>query len=123
MRVFYLCLAVLGFVLPYGAFLPWLVTNGPDINLFFQKAFSHQISAFAWLDIIVAAIALIGFILVPILEENLRTLVLLSFSYDESIAFVFKRPAFLVLLVLFTVTGGSIYYRRRKAKKGLVDGV
>ena len=72
MRFFYLCLAVLGVVLPFGALIPWLVTNGLDLTLLYQQAFSHQISAFAWLDVIVAAVALIGFILVDGKKHNVR---------------------------------------------------
>ncbi|MCF2907215.1 DUF2834 domain-containing protein [Pseudoalteromonas sp. DL2-H2.2] len=61
---FYLVLAVLGILLPYGAFVPWVATNGLDIGLFFGEAAANPISVFAWLDVLVAAIALLGFILV-----------------------------------------------------------
>ena len=64
MARFYLVLTLLGILLPYGAFVPWLVTNGFDLALFFSEAVANPISIFAWLDILVAAIALLSFIVV-----------------------------------------------------------
>ena len=61
---FYLVLSMLGIMLPYGAFIPWLVANGLDIGLFFSSAAANSISIFAWFDVIVGAITLFGFILV-----------------------------------------------------------
>lgn len=61
---FYLVLVLLGFFLPYGAFIPWLVDNGLDIGLFFNEAVANPISMFAWLDVLVAGVALLGFIVV-----------------------------------------------------------
>jgi putative tricarboxylic transport membrane protein len=57
---------------------------------------------------------LIGFILMPILEENLRITLLLSSSHDLNIAFVFQRPAFLALLAIM---GAAVYLilKRRRA--------
>ncbi|WP_433916137.1 DUF2834 domain-containing protein, partial [Vibrio vulnificus] len=59
-----LVLTLLGILLPYGAFVPWLVSNGLDIGLLFREAVASPISIFAWLDVLVAAIALLGFIVV-----------------------------------------------------------
>ncbi|MDP2560916.1 DUF2834 domain-containing protein [Psychrobium sp. 1_MG-2023] len=61
---FYLVLTLLGILLPYGAFVPWLVSNGLDISLLFNDATTNSISVFAWLDVLVAAVALLGFIVV-----------------------------------------------------------
>lgn len=61
---FYLVLTFLGILLPYGALVPWLITNGLDISLLFREAVANPISVMAWLDVLVGAIALIGFILV-----------------------------------------------------------
>ncbi|HCE3705901.1 TPA: DUF2834 domain-containing protein [Vibrio parahaemolyticus] len=61
---FYLVLSVLGVLLPYGAFIPWIATNGLDIGLLFSEAVANPISIFAWLDVLVAAIVLLGFIVV-----------------------------------------------------------
>lgn len=64
MVVFYLVLAVAGALIPYGAFLPWLLSNGLDIPLLYEQATANQISIFAWLDVVIAAIALLAFIIV-----------------------------------------------------------
>jgi len=57
---------------------------------------------------------LIGFILMPLLEENLRTVLLLASTYDEGLLFVFKRPAFLSMTALFISIGCFIAWRRRR---------
>ncbi|MCT7359930.1 DUF2834 domain-containing protein [Thalassolituus pacificus] len=59
---FYLVLTLLGILLPYGAFVPWLLANGLDITLLFSEAAANPISLFAWFDVLVAAVALLGFI-------------------------------------------------------------
>ncbi|MGB7299331.1 MAG: tripartite tricarboxylate transporter permease [Burkholderiaceae bacterium] len=55
---------------------------------------------------------LIGFILMPILEENLRTVLLLATTYDAGLLFVFQRPAFLTMSLLLA-TGIAWYLCRR----------
>ncbi|MCV2401589.1 DUF2834 domain-containing protein [Marinomonas sp. C2222] len=64
MKVFYLVCSVFGVVLPYGAFMPWLFHHGVDIALFIESALVTPISVFAWLDVLVSAIALLGFIII-----------------------------------------------------------
>ncbi|MGR5498177.1 DUF2834 domain-containing protein [Vibrio diabolicus] len=61
---FYLVLTLLGILLPYGAFVLWLVSNGLDISLLLSEAAANSISLFAWLDVLVAAVTLLGFIVV-----------------------------------------------------------
>ena len=63
MRPFYLALTVLGAVVPYSQFVPWLAANGLDLRRFAAELFSTQIGAFFGLDVIVAAVVLIAFIL------------------------------------------------------------
>nr|WP_086941162.1 DUF2834 domain-containing protein [Thaumasiovibrio occultus] len=62
MKYLYLLLTILGTALPYGAFLPWLWQHGFDLALLYQHASANPISQLAWLDVIVAAIVLIAFI-------------------------------------------------------------
>lgn len=62
MLMFYLALAIIGTILPYGAFIPWLLQNGIDIQQFLMEAIVNPISIFAWLDVVLAAITLLGFI-------------------------------------------------------------
>ena len=61
-RHFYLVCCVLGLVLPYSQFVPWLLEHGLDITLFFRELFASRISAFFAMDVIVSAIVLIWLI-------------------------------------------------------------
>ena len=61
-RRVYLILCVLGFVIPYSQFVPWLLEQGLNVGLFFRELFANRISAFFAMDVIVSAIVLIWFI-------------------------------------------------------------
>lgn len=52
-------LAVIGTVVPYAAFVPFIVEHGLNLPLLIEQAGANRISAFAWLDILIAAMALI----------------------------------------------------------------
>jgi hypothetical protein len=54
--------AVLGVVLPYAYFVPFLLTSGPDVGLFFRQLFASHISAFFGVDVIVSALVLWVFV-------------------------------------------------------------
>ncbi len=58
----YLLLCVLGALLPYSQFVPWLLSNGVDLPLFFQQLLANRISAFFAMDVVVSAIVLIVFV-------------------------------------------------------------
>ena len=64
MAKFYLLLTVLGTLIPYGAFLPWLIENGFNLALMWSEIADNPLSAFAWLDVVLSAVALMGFIIV-----------------------------------------------------------
>jgi Protein of unknown function DUF2834 len=61
-RHFYLVCCVLGLVLPYSQFVPWLLEHGLNVTLFFRELFANRISAFFVMDVIVSSIVLIWFI-------------------------------------------------------------
>ena len=61
-RQFYLIFCVLGLVLPYSQFVPWLLEHGLNGPLFFRELFANRVSAFFAMDVIVSAIVLIWFI-------------------------------------------------------------
>src|SRR5262245_9442588 len=61
-RHFYLVCSVIGFVLPYSQFVPWLLEHGLNLNLLFRELFANRISAFFAMDVIVSAMVLIWFI-------------------------------------------------------------
>ena len=63
MAKIYLLLAILGAVLPYGALLLWLFENGFNLQLLWQAITANNISVLAWLDVVIAAVALICFVI------------------------------------------------------------
>ncbi len=62
MRWWYLFLSVVGAVVPYSQFVPWLAEHGPNIRLMATELFSTRIGAFFGLDVLVSAVALLAFI-------------------------------------------------------------
>ena len=61
-RQFYLIFCVLGILLPYSQFVPWLFEHGLNFGLFLRELFANRISAFFAMDVIVSAIVLIWLI-------------------------------------------------------------
>jgi hypothetical protein len=62
LKAIYLVLCVLGTVLPYWYFLPWLAANGPDAGRFFQDLFATRIGGFFGMDVFVSAAVLLTFV-------------------------------------------------------------
>ena len=58
----YLPLCILGTILPYWQFVPWLLDHGLNLSLFVRELFANRISAFFGMDVLVSAVALIVFI-------------------------------------------------------------
>ena len=61
MKKVYLALALLGAVVPYSQFLPWLRLNSLNLHLFVQQLFANKISSFFALDLLLTAVVLVGF--------------------------------------------------------------
>jgi len=61
LRHVYLMLCVLGIIVPYAQFVPWLLEHGPDLGLFVRELSSTRIGAFFGLDVVLSAIALFVF--------------------------------------------------------------
>ena len=61
-RILYLGLTILGTIIPYSQFLPWLREHGSDTHLFLQQLFANRISSFFALDLLLSAVVLIGYI-------------------------------------------------------------
>ena len=54
---------LLGLVLPYSQFIPWIIEqHALNISIFMQDLFANRIAAFFALDVIVSAIVLLSFI-------------------------------------------------------------
>ncbi|BDI16193.1 hypothetical protein ANSO36C_19950 [Nostoc cf. commune SO-36] len=61
-KVIYLLLCVLGFVLPYSQFVPFILEHGLDTKLFFEQLFANKISGFFGMDLIVSSLVLWTFV-------------------------------------------------------------
>lgn len=57
----YLLLCVLGALIPYAAFVPWLAEHGLNIRLFVQELLANRISTFFGLDVVVSAVVVAVF--------------------------------------------------------------
>ena len=64
LRNLYILFSVLGAALPLSTFIPWLLENGINLNLFFAELFSTRIGGFFGLDVFVSALVLFVFIYV-----------------------------------------------------------
>lgn len=63
LRHLYLFFAIVGLLLPYSQFIPWIIEqHALDVLLFVQDLFANRISGFFGWDVIVSAIVLISFI-------------------------------------------------------------
>jgi hypothetical protein len=63
MQAVYLILAVVGAIVPYTQFVPWLGEHGFDLPGLVSELFSTRIGAFFGLDVIVSAVVLLVFVL------------------------------------------------------------
>jgi Terpene cyclase DEP1 len=61
-KKFYLFLCVLGAVLPYSQFVPWLLENGLNASFFVHQLFANHISAFFAWDVLISAVVVVGFV-------------------------------------------------------------
>ncbi len=62
LRHIYLLLCVVGIVLPYWQFVPWVAAHGLDLTLFLRELFATRIGAFFGMDVVVSALALVVFV-------------------------------------------------------------
>lgn len=61
MRGVYLLLAVLGAVVPYLSFVPWLLENGFNLPLLWHEITASRLSGFAWLDVLLSVLTILVF--------------------------------------------------------------
>src|SRR2546423_10446268 len=63
LRHLYLLFALIGLLLPYSQFVPWIIEHRAlNVSLFIHDVFANRISAFFGMDVIVSAVVLISFI-------------------------------------------------------------
>ena len=61
LRYLYLLFCILGFVLPYSQFAPWLLEHGFNVSLFLHELFANRISGFFGMDVFVSTVVLCSF--------------------------------------------------------------
>jgi len=61
MSLVYAVLCVIGLVVPYTLLAPWLQQHGLVLPRLVSEAFAAPVSAFAWADVVVSAVALLCF--------------------------------------------------------------
>jgi len=59
----YFVLAILGLVLPYSMFIPWLLEHRLNVQLFFQEFFANGVASTTALDFIMVSVGVIFFII------------------------------------------------------------
>jgi Terpene cyclase DEP1 len=57
-RNWYVVLCVLGTIIPYSQFIPFLQAHGLNLRLFLEQLFANRIGAFFGLDVIVSSVVL-----------------------------------------------------------------
>jgi Terpene cyclase DEP1 len=72
-KAIYLIFCILGLVLPYWQFIPWVLAHGMNFPLFFGQLFANPIGGFFGMDVLVSAIVLISFIRVESRRTHIRS--------------------------------------------------
>jgi len=62
-RDIYLLLAVVGALIPYFHFGPWLLEYGLDVRLFFHQVHANRVSEFFASDVVVSAAVVVVFLI------------------------------------------------------------
>ena len=70
----YLALCLLGTILPWAAFIPFLQAHGADPWAFVSQLFGTPVSAFFGLDVIVSSLVLWTFVLIDGRRRGVRAL-------------------------------------------------
>jgi hypothetical protein len=74
MAPLYLFLSIIGTIVPYAKFAPWLLEHGLNLRLFFEELFSTRIGGFFGMDVLISAVTLIVFIRREGTRDKLRLL-------------------------------------------------
>ncbi|HKD79671.1 MAG TPA: DUF2834 domain-containing protein [Candidatus Angelobacter sp.] len=61
LKTIYLSLCVLGVVLPYWQFVPWVAANGLHLPLMVEQLFANRIGGFFGMDVLVSSVVLLVF--------------------------------------------------------------
>ena len=75
LRYLYFVFCLLGLLLPYSQFVPWIMEHHAlNMPLFIRDLFANRISAFFAVDVIVSAIVLISFVRIEGTRLGIRLL-------------------------------------------------
>jgi hypothetical protein len=96
LQTIYLTLCILGFVLPYSQFVPFLAEHGLDFKLFFEQLFTNRISSFFAMDILVSSIAFWIFVFYEDTRSQMKLLLVYVVS-NLIIGLSFALPLFLLI--------------------------
>ena len=61
-RYAYLLFCILGVVIPYSQFVPWVMEHGPNGPLMARELFANRISGFFALDVLVSSVVVVAFV-------------------------------------------------------------
>ena len=95
-KTVYITLCVLGTIIPYAFFVPFLMENGLDLPLFAQEMFATQVASFFSADVLVSSLALWAFIFYEVRQRpvsNWWLAILANLAVGVSLAL----PLFLLL--------------------------
>ncbi|UTW04714.1 DUF2834 domain-containing protein [Amphritea atlantica] len=106
MKYIYGILCILGIVLPLSMLIPWLSINGLNVVKLYVQVSQDHLSAFAWLDVIVSALALIAFIIYEGRRQGISTL-WLPVGGTLAIGVSFGLPMFLLMRELHAETSSA----------------
>lgn len=81
LQITYLILCILGTVLPYSQFLPFLIENGFDVKLFFEQLFTNRISTAFGMDFIISTVVLWIFVFLEGSRLKMKNLWIYIASY------------------------------------------
>jgi hypothetical protein len=71
-KTIYLVLCLIGALLPYWQFVPWVFEHGMNLSLFVRELFVNHISAFFGMDVLVSAVVLVVFMRVESARLSIR---------------------------------------------------
>jgi hypothetical protein len=96
MKTVYLILCVLGFLVPYLFFIPFLLENGLAVSLMMELMFVNRISTFFAADVIVTSLVLWVFIYFETRKRQVK-LWWLSVLANLAVGVSLALPLFLLL--------------------------
>jgi hypothetical protein len=71
-KTIYFVLCVVGALVPYWQFVPWVLEHGMNLSLFVRELFVNRISAFFGMDVLVSAVVLVVFARIESARLSLR---------------------------------------------------